>query len=695
MALGVAAGISSIGIILAGVLAEQRLWQQLQIQAKSEIEVLTENYRETTDTTPTFVINIPNQETLQNLALEANSAALIVNSNSVITGVANSKFVKTSPGVNFDPSGLVSKAMAKGWKITSPELPTELGLTSGLAVYTITPIKDQNQKTLGAKVLIKFVDTRMSMQDIGIGIFAGFTEIATVDDLKKSGISPNFPINIAQKSLTNTLVDEFKIEGKPYLITASPIINSQGQAIATFVSGNRYQSAHIALQVMALGLLFVIIGYIFGLSVVRAIAKSIQNSKLAAQDYANGNLLAQVPVSSQDEIGVLGRLFNGMIEKVHKSETAQAGARALAQAQNLELEDEVGQLLDVVSDLESGNLTVQAQVTDQATGLVADTLNRLIEQLATIISTVLSTAQQVTQGADSLEQMATSVTQNTKLQSQSVFQATNGIENINQLAVNASEEAIAANVAVKSAQTAVFVGQEEITKLNNSIALLQQGTSQIVQRLQTLGEYVDLAKQFVQDQKRLSSLTQVVAMNASMIAARAVEQKEPDQFASVAREFEAIASQVNNLATQTSQGLVVLQQRTGFIEIVVSGISQDIKDVTNYVDQFTLGVEQSSQAFNDIKDVTAQVAALGQTVFRSSQEIAIAVQSSVDSIQEIAALAQRSATQSNLTLERSAEMGQLARRLLSDVGFFQLPMDKVPQIFMRVGTNGSLKKADN
>lgn len=701
IALGAASLLTMMGIILAGIIAEQQVWKEIQTQAKSEVTLLGQDFKSTSAPTNSQNLTPPDRQQLQNL-VRRSKPALVVDKDAVITEKVISelnkagKLAKTSIGSKFDPSGLVSKAIATGSQITS----TELGSENGLVIYTVTPIKeppikDRNQSILGATIVIIPVDTADTLVGIDNKAFTGFRAIATANDLKSDKFSPNFPVNILKKGLTETVAEEVKIEGVPYIVAASPILNYKGEAIGTFINANRYQPSLIALQVIGLGTIFVIVGYVLAFGIIRAIIKSIQDLERSAQDYANGNLLAQIKVSAKDEIGTLANLFNTMIEKIHKSETDRAGVRAQVQAQSLELEDEVGLLLDVVSDLESGNLTVQAQVTDRATGLVADTLNRLIEQLATIMSTVLSTAQQVTQGADSLEQLATSVTQNAQLQSQSVAQATDGIENINRLATNASEEAIAANIAVESAQTAVSLGQTEITKLNNSIALLQQGTTQIVQRLKTLGEFVDLAKQFVQDQKRLSSLTQVVAMNASMIAARAVEQKEPDQFASVAREFEAIASQVNNLATQTSQGLVVLQQRTGFIEIVVSGISQDIQDVTNYVTEFTTGVEQSSQAFNDIKDVTGQVAALGQTVFNSSQEIAEAVQTSVDSIQEIAALAQRSASQSTLTLERSAQMGQLARRLLSDVRFFQLPADKIPQNFLVPAINGGLANKSN
>lgn len=663
-ALAVASFMSLFGVAIAGAIAQQRLWEKVQEQAKEELDILAQAYKFT-------------EEPIQNLPINFDDpATVVVNSRAVIT---DSNLGQYPLGETLNPNDLVTRAIATNRVITATEILDD----NNLVRYRVTPIRQRNQAITGAALQIEQVNLTSPLVELSNDL-PRFTAITKVTELDKTTQEANlrFPITIAKNGLIGSYVQDFNIQGQSYLVAAMPILNSEGQAIAAFINGTKYAPVSIVLPIIGVGMVAILIGNILALAIITKALRALTSLQIALRDFQTAKNPQEIVVASQDEIGALAAAFNTMINRIQAIEADRATAKALIQEQTLELEDEVGQLLDVVSDLESGNLTVQAQVTDQATGLVADTLNRLIEQLANIMSTVLSTAQQVTQGADSLEQLATAVTQNTQLQSESVAQATAEIENINLLATNASQEAIAANVAVQLAQKAVYQGQEEISKLNNSIALLQQGTTQIVQRLRTLGEFVDLAKQFVLDQKRLSSLTQVVAMNASMIAARAVEQKEPDQFASVAREFEAIASQVNNLATQTSQGLVVLQQRTGFIEIVVSGISQDINEVNEYVTEFTSGVEQSSQAFSDIKNVTAQVAALGETVLASSQEIVQAVKVSAESILEISALAQRSASQSTLTLERSAQMGQLARRLLNDVRFFQLPADKIPQNYL-------------
>ena len=342
------------------------------------------------------------------------------------------------------------------------------------------------------------------------------------------------------------------------------------------------------------------------------------------------------------------------------------------------IEAEVGDLLDVVSSMEEGDLTIEAQVNDRATGLVADTLNRLREKLVEIISSVLGTAQQVAQGASDLEELARTVVLNTAEQAQSVAQGQALTEQVAMIAKRSEAQVNVANQSLQEVRDTVASGQTAINTLTESISVLQTGSAQIVQRMKTLGEFVGLAEQFVQDQGQIASLTQVLALNATLVAARAAEQKDPKQFASVAREFEAIAGQVNDLATQTNDGLTVLQQRTSQIQTVVTAIDAEVQNLSGLVSGFTTGVESSQSAFNSIQVATEEVVQIGQTITESSTEIAEAADSTADYISEISKLADRTADLTRSARQQAEAMGNQAQQLLQGIRFFRLPDVTVP-----------------
>lgn len=359
-----------------------------------------------------------------------------------------------------------------------------------------------------------------------------------------------------------------------------------------------------------------------------------------------------------------------------KDETQQVLAREEAiRVQSEVLQEDMNQLLAIVSSLEEGNLTVRAEVQPQITGLVADVFNRIAESLSKTISVVLSTTQQVTYGAQEFEQLAIATVREVERQTQSVVRVQQLMSEMNALSEETAQEAAIAEQMVQQARTAVNRGEEELETMTSGIGTLQAGTEQIVRRTQTLTDFVDLATQFAKEQKRVAAQTRVLALNASMLASRASSQQDPDQFASIAREFETIAGQVNHLAVETNQNSIVLQQRSDRIQTVVSGLNRDVQDISHLVGEFSQGVGQSRQSFEDIRSYTEQVTQIGRQVTDSSQAIAAAARNTLQAIEEIAAVAAETERSAMLTRKQSGAMGAMAEHLLELMGFFKIAED--------------------
>jgi methyl-accepting chemotaxis protein PixJ len=346
------------------------------------------------------------------------------------------------------------------------------------------------------------------------------------------------------------------------------------------------------------------------------------------------------------------------------------------------LQTDVGHILDVVCSLEEGDLTVQAQVNERATGLVSDTLNRLIESLHGIITIVVSSAYQVTNRAAGLDQLAVETASQAQNQTQSIQQVESLIAQVNKLTINSRQQAIATTNVVQLAKTAVASGQEEMNAMVVGIESLQEGTEEMVKRMQVLNDFVELAAQFAKDQKRVAALTRVLALNASLLSTRAVQEQNPEQFASIANEFETIAIQVNELAIDTNRSLVTLQQRTNQIQTVTSGLDQDVIDINQLVQKFTDEVNKSRQAFRNIQSVTEQVATMGAQVSDSSEDIATVVRNTLNAIQSIGIIAQNTEDKAIIAREQVKNMSELAQKLLQKVEFFQLAEEN-PGVLVR------------
>ncbi len=363
----------------------------------------------------------------------------------------------------------------------------------------------------------------------------------------------------------------------------------------------------------------------------------------------------------------------GLEERIEER-TKELAAKELETRQESEvLQDDVGQLLDVVSAIEEGDFTVEAPVSDRVTGLVSDTLNRLISELAEVLSQVFQATNRVNQGTQQLDTVTNQVAGYAQKEAQSVRQILELTDKVMQSALDSSEQIKKAVASLQNLESTVEQGRDSSLQLNNGIGVLQQGTDQIVQQMKTLGEFVGLTDQFLQEQNQISSMTQVLAMNASLVAARASEQKDPNQFVVVAREFESIANQVSSLAQRTSGGLISLEQRSSQIHNVVTSVDANVQNLGGLVREFTQVVEKSSQIFENVQTTTQEATNAGQIVALSSQKIIQSAQSTTEVMGEIADLAEKTEKLTLETLEQSQQMEDLSQNLLSTIGFFRLP----------------------
>ncbi len=387
----------------------------------------------------------------------------------------------------------------------------------------------------------------------------------------------------------------------------------------------------------------------------------------AVQDYIRDRQTAQANLQkSQADLLALNEALQAEADTRQQQELQ-------TRQESEQLQEDIGALLDVVCSIEEGDFTVQAEINDRATGLVGDTLNRLTEELGRVLSQVSTAAGRVSLNSDRQKDIAATVAQSTSDQVLSVVQVLSLTETVRDAANSAAQQLAVTNESLLTLQSAVASGQITVGSLNQEIAVLQEGSDRMVQQIKTLGEFVGLADQFVQDQGDIATQTQVLALNASLVAARAAEQRDPKQFAAVAREFESIAGQVSLLAQQTNEGLASLEQRNAQIHRVVTNVDAEVQRLGTLVYSFTDGVKQTRDVFQTVQSVTGEAVASGEAVAQTSQTIVDASDSTATAMNAIKSLSRQIAAQSQDARMISFQMNNLSDDLLQNIEIFKLP----------------------
>jgi twitching motility protein PilJ len=341
----------------------------------------------------------------------------------------------------------------------------------------------------------------------------------------------------------------------------------------------------------------------------RPLQKLVEYGRKASQwdPSQTPSIPLQEDVFSQDEIGSLATYFKQILansQHVYQQKEAQ-----LHLATDLQVEQIENQkiLLDVIDAMITGNLSTRAPVTSGVIGLLADALNRFIAHLNSFLASLSVTADCLKSQGTSVHSLTSQILGTTAELAHLLQEVEANLDPILPLSEKVDHEIQKNRIALQNTQDALREEEPVLNQLMADLADLRHHFEQMQRRTETLTDFVRLTSQFTRDQKRVAALTRVLALNASMLAARASGQQDPEQFASIAKEFETISAQVNDLALQTNQSLILLTQRTEQIQVVVSGLNQEIEEMGHEVNQISQGSSYSRQWLTQLQTATQEI----------------------------------------------------------------------------------------
>ncbi len=280
-------------------------------------------------------------------------------------------------------------------------------------------------------------------------------------------------------------------------------------------------------------------------------------------------------------------------------------------------QDAIMRLMDELAVIAEGDLTMRAEVTENITGAIADSLNFTVEEIHALVLRINDAAEQIDEASRHGRQAAEELRLASERQSGDVRSATASVaemaESVAEVAGSAEAILKVAGQSLNAAEQGADAVQKTISGMNvirDSI----QDTSKRIKRLgessQEIGEIVDLIS-------GIAEQTSVLALNAAIQAASAGE---------AGRGFAIVAEEVQRLAERSAEATKQIGALVNAIQNDAKGAVAAMEKSTGEVVEGTRLSDGAGEKLAEIQKISRKLAELIASVTEAtkSQELSAA-----------------------------------------------------------------------
>ena len=361
---------------------------------------------------------------------------------------------------------------------------------------------------------------------------------------------------------------------------------------------------------------------------------------------------------------VIAALALGLAAFLHRSLASLRAAAEQQARQNERNQQAILRLLDELSSLADGDLTVQATVTEDITGAIADSINYAIEALRELVTTINDSAIKLDAATRQTQALSTHLAKASGAQSKQIASASESIA-----AMAASTEEVSGN-AERSADVArhsvgiAHKGGDAVRRTIDGMNAIRENIQETSKRIKRLGESSQEIGNIVELINDIAEQTNILALNASIQASMAGE---------AGRGFAVVADEVQRLAERAANA-------TKQIEVLVRTIQADTNEAVVSMERTTTDVvggallaENAGAALEEIEQVSNQIASLVQNISASARQQASSSQNISRNMQVLREISSQTAESTTATSTSIGKLAELAAQLRRSVTGFRLP----------------------
>ena len=347
----------------------------------------------------------------------------------------------------------------------------------------------------------------------------------------------------------------------------------------------------------------------------------------------------------------------------------QAKKRLMISNQQHEKQQEaIVQLLEEMSTLAEGDLTIRATVTESITGAIADSVNYAVEALRILVTKINNTSGELTRSANKadkniqlLAQASQSQTQKINASSESIAALIASIQKVSKDASSSAE------VAQKSLEIS-HAGAETVRNTIAGMTAIREQIQSTSKRIKRLSESSQEISHIVHVMNDIAEQTNILALNAAIQASAAKSQNN-------SQNFSALSDEVQQLSQDAAEA-------TRKIEVLVRAIIADTEEAVSSMELTTANVvegtrnaEQAKKSLAEIENVSNQLARLIENISVASIKQSDSAEQISEAMDAIQSITKQTADQVLETTKYISDLNKTTAELRESIYGFVLPRE--------------------
>lgn len=327
-------------------------------------------------------------------------------------------------------------------------------------------------------------------------------------------------------------------------------------------------------------------------------------------------------------------------------------------------QESILKLLDEMSALADGDLTVEAEVTDQITGAIADSVNFAIIEMRELVLQINRASIEVANESEQAVSNAQSVSQSNIAQSEQIAEASTLMEQVSSGMRNMSEQANSSATMASESLKAASQGAQAVRDTIEGMENMREQIQDTSKRIKRLGESSQRIGDIVALIDDIAEQTNILSLNAAIQASMAGE---------AGRGFAVVSDEVQSLAERSTEATKKIAELVTTIQNDTNDAVLSMEKATQQVVSGTKVADSAGGALVEIETASQQLSTLVQAISTGSNEQAERVIKVSEQVAQVSDSSTDTSRKAQESANSIAKLLELAKDLETSVSRFKLP----------------------